>query len=112
MEASNVKTDTDDLLNSLNRNVQYQNKKITELQQNKQYRVKQLKSVQTKFGRRCIVKLHDNEVGEFDMFLPDRYSNTLERNVDNIALVYKGMKSMKNGQNYHDIGFERLLLTI
>src|SRR3981189_1375779 len=96
------------LLKQLNKQVDFQNKKINELKVNYCYKVISFKNIDTKFGKRCIVTLLDTfENNKFDTFLPEKYDDIpTNSNVNNIQLIYEGMNLATNGNRYHKIIFQ------
>ena len=97
-----------ELLSMLNdKNKKYENKKLSELEINKEYIVKAFKSINTKFGIRCIVTLEDvNNLVFFDVFLPDRYSNIpSQTNIENMKMIYSGLKQVNENMQIHIIEF-------
>ena len=99
------KINEQNLLKQLNKQVDFQNKKINELKVNYCYKVISFKNIDTKFGKRCIVTLLDTfENVKFDMFLPEKYNDIpTNSNVNNIQLICEGMNLATNGNRYHKI---------
>jgi len=109
---SQVQISEDDFLKMLhlNTNVEFHNKKITELKIGHIYKVNSFKNVTTKFGNKCIANLFDpsefTNSPSFDLFLPSRFSNIpTKSNINNIGLIYEGLSKTSNGQDYHKIIF-------
>lgn len=68
------------LFNKICNNTFLPKKKMSELEENRTYMVTQLREVKTRFGTRFVVTLNE----EFQMFLPERASQALEKN-DNLV---------------------------
>src|SRR3981189_1992657 len=102
------KINEQNLLKQLNKQVDFLNKKISELKVNYCYKVISFKNIDTKFGKRCIVTLFNPfENVKFDMILPEKYNDIpTNSNVNNIQLIYEGMNLATNGNRYHKIIFQ------
>ena len=85
-------------------------KKLIELNPQLTYKVLKFKTVKTKYGNKCIAEILDpidNKV--WNIFLPDRFSNTPpNNNLLGVFLNYGGMKDTYKGDKYHDINFSYL----
>src|SRR5271156_1202760 len=83
-------------------------KKLNELTVDYMYPLKAIKSVPTKFGLRKVVTLEErgSESNQLiEVFLPPRFNDThFDMNYIHY-LVYHGKKSIKNGDEYHDVEF-------
>ena len=111
-QVNQLQISEDEFLKMLNlkTNIEFQNKKITELKVNHLYKVNSFKNVTTKFGNKCIANLFDpnefNDNPSFDLFLPSRFSNIpTKSSINNIGLIYEGLSKTSNGQDYHKIVF-------
>ena len=100
------------MLNNINKNGTVNippTKKLIELTQIT-YKVLKFKTVKTKYGNKCIAEILDpidNKV--WNIFLPDRFSNTPpNNNLLGVFLNYGGMKDTYKGDKYHDINFSYL----
>src|SRR6266853_4906098 len=101
------------MLNNINKNGTVNTpltKKLIELNTQLTYKVVAFKTVKTKFGNKCIAEILDpidNKV--WNIFLPDRFSNTPpNNNLLGVFLNYGGMKDTYKGDKYHDINFSYL----
>lgn len=95
-------------IKQLNKQVDFQNKKFSDLKIGHLYKVNSFKNITTKFGNRCIVNLLDliEPSITFDLFLPERYSNIPNKsNINNIGMIYEGFSKTLNRQDYHKIVF-------
>ena len=101
-----------DMLNNKNKTGTAYNKikKLIELNSNISYKVMAFKTVNTKHGVRCVAEIFDyfnNQV--FDIFLPERFSNTPpSNNLNGVYMLYRGMKDTYRGDQYHDIIFNSI----
>jgi hypothetical protein len=101
----------DEILKLLNlkSEIEFQNKKITELKIGHIYKVNSFRNIMTKFGNKCIANLLDTSEynsPSFDLFLPSRFSNIPSKSdINNIGLIYEGLNKSLNGQDYHKIVF-------
>src|SRR6266853_2601005 len=100
------------MLNNVNKNGTVNTpptKKLIELTQIT-YKVLKFKTVKTNYGNKCIAEILDpidNKV--WNVFLPDRFSNTPpNNNLFGVFLNYGGMKDTYKGDKYHDINFSYL----
>lgn len=62
-------------------------KKITELNQQKTYKVTNIKLVNTKFGERIVASIE----GEFNIFLPARIAKNLQEDEQQMELLNKAI---------------------
>lgn len=85
--------------------------KLYELKQDYLYVITQFKQLNTKFGSRIVVQLQEDE-NEFQVFLPDRFSEKLskkeidELNLQRLTFVYKGTQDIKGKLQVHIIDFQ------
>lgn len=82
--------------------------KLSELEQNRPYRLLNINSTTTVFGRRIIASLE--EVGGI-VYLPERFKALSEEDLEelmkipNLHMVYKGKKLLQNGRTAHEVEF-------
>lgn len=81
--------------------------KLSELAQNVPIHIKELKFVESRFGRQLAAKLLNDKL----VFLPERFK-TIEQalldeinNKENFFMLYKGMKQIGGGKTMHILEF-------
>lgn len=85
--------------------------KISELEQNRPYRLLHINSTGTIYGRRIIVSL---EEVDGIVYLPERFKALSEEDLEelmkipNLHMIYKGKKILQNGRTAHEIEFVSL----
>lgn len=87
-------------------------KKIKDLEIDYEYKVGEIKHLETKFGNKIIALLIDSEYNEFQIFLPDRFNKNMTNKdikelnqMPDLKLVYKGTKPCGKGNEAFIIEF-------
>lgn len=82
--------------------------KLSSLEENKKYRVLNIRALDTCFGRRIVVKL---ESIDGHVYLPERFKALADEEVEllstteNLNLIYKGKKTLHNGRQANEVEF-------
>ena len=97
------------LLNTCGGSYEYEFKKLCDLEIDKIFKTSNFTIIKTRYGNKLSVILDD----KFKIILPDRFMNIIksEEDLENLNsktynLIYKGKKSLNNGNFFHEIKFE------
>ena len=107
--------DIQEILNSINSSMApkeiKETTKLTDLPQNLPYIIKDLKTINTKYGESLLAELqlkYSDKLVDYSVFLPQRFAKMPKPQIDilikmpEVRFVYKG----KNASGIHDISFD------